>query len=433
MSILVRNVSILPMTGGPVIEDGEIAIEGSRIIGVGAAGSAPEGFRPETVIDGRGCVATPGLINCHTHAAMCLFRGYADDLPLMEWLNNKIWPIEDKLTDEDVYWGTLLACLEMIRSGTTTFADQYFYMDQVARAVTECGMRACLSRGLIGTAPNGEEALEWSEGFVRDYHRTADGRITVMLGPHAPYTCPPEYLRRVAETARRLGVGVHIHLAETRAEIEQIRERYGCTPLEMVEQNGLFEVPVLAAHCVHLSENDVSILARYGVGVAHNPQSNMKLGSGIAPVTALLAAGVKVALGTDGASSNNDLDMVEEMRSAALLQKVVREDPTVLPAEKALLMATADGAAALGLQDEVGTLETGKKADIVLWDLLKPHLYPRHNLAAHLVYSARGSDARTVIVDGKVLMRDYEVLVLDEEAVLTQAEQRARRMAAEVS
>lgn len=430
MSILIKNVTILPMTGDSVITGGEIAIEGDRLTGVG---SAPGGFQPETVIDGRGCAATPGLINTHTHAAMCLFRGYADDLPLMEWLSDKIWPIEDKLTPEDVYWGTLLAGLEMIRGGTTAFADQYFHMDRVARAVTECGLRACLSRGLIGTAPNGEEALEWSRGFARDYHRSADGRITVMFGPHAPYTCPPEYLRRVAEAARDSGVGVHIHLAETRAEIKQIKDEYGCSPVEMAAQNGLFEMPVIAAHCVYVSESDISLLARHGAGVAHNPQSNMKLGSGIAPVTALRAAGVKVALGTDGAASNNDLDMVEEMRTAALLQKVARQDPTVLPAETALRMATADGAAVLGLAKETGTLETGKKADLVLWDLEKPHLCPRHNLAAHLVYSARGSDARTVIVDGKVLMQDYEVLVLDEEAVLAEAERRARRMVAAVS
>ncbi|MBU4533646.1 MAG: amidohydrolase [Eubacteriales bacterium] len=432
MSILVRDVDILQVNGTPMIRSGEIAVENNQITAVGPAGCAPKGFKPQIEINGKGLVATPGLINCHTHAAMSLFRGYADDLPLMEWLNNKIWPIEEKLTEEDIYWGTMLACLEMIRSGTTTFADMYFHMNQVARAVGDAGMRASLCRGLIGVAPNGEEALTWSHGFAREFHGSANGRITVMLGPHAPYTCPPDYLRLVRDAAVELGVGVHIHLAETRSEITQTAEEHGCTPVQLVEQTGLFEIPVLAAHCVHLSDEDISILTRYGVRVVHNPQSNMKLGSGTAPVVKLLAAGITVGLGTDGVASNNDLDMVEEMRSAAFLQKVTHEDPTVLPAEQALSMATVNGARALGLEDGIGTLEVGKKADIVLWDMHKPHLHPMYDVAAHLVYSAHGSDARTVIVDGRVLMRDYEVLVLDEEAVMAESERRARRLVAEV-
>ncbi|MDA8096681.1 MAG: amidohydrolase [Clostridia bacterium] len=432
MSILIRDVDILPLDGSPLVRGGEIAIEGNRITVVGGTGSVTDDFKPEIVIDGQGLLASPGLINCHTHAAMTLFRGYADDLPLMKWLNNKIWPIENKLTEEDIYWATMLACLEMIKSGTTAFADMYFHMDQVARAVSETGMRASLCRGLIGVAPNADEALEWSFGFAREFHESAEGRITVMLGPHAPYTCPPDYLRLVKDAAVELGVGVHIHLAETRSEVTQTAEGQGCTPVQLVERTGLFEVPVLAAHCVHLTDEDIAVLARYRVRVAHNPQSNMKLGSGVAPVVKLLEAGVMVGLGTDGAASNNDLDMVEEMRSASFLQKVTYEDPTVLPSDQALAMATLYGATALGLQDEVGTLEVGKKADIVLWDLQKPHLCPLHDVSAHLVYSARGSDARTVIVDGKVLMRDYEVLSLDEEAVMAEAERRARRLIAEV-
>ncbi|MDI6709196.1 MAG: amidohydrolase [Bacillota bacterium] len=428
MNLLLRGMTILPSADGNVIYGGEIAIAGGEILAVGPAGSSPAGFVPDEVIEAAGMLATPGLVNAHTHAAMVLFRGYADDMPLMPWLTEKIWPAEARLTGEDVYWGTLLACAEMIRGGTTAFADMYFFMDDVARAVAESGMRAFLSRGLIGSAPNGEEALAENIAFVRAWHGGADGRITCALGPHAPYTCPPDYLRKVMEKADALGVGLHIHVAETRAEDDEVRKRYGRSPVAHLDSLGLFDRPTLAAHCVHLDDGDIETLARCGVGIAHCPQSNMKLASGIAPVTRLLEAGARVGIGTDGASSNNDLDMIEETRTASFLQKVACEDPTVLPAPRAAALATLGGARAVGLDECIGTLEAGKRADIVLWDWRAAHLNPPHDTYAHLVYAAKGSDVRTVIIDGRVVMRDRVLLTMDEEKVIAEAGRCARRL-----
>lgn len=427
MRLLVRGATILTMEApGALICEGEIVIEGQYIAHIGPAGSA-SGGPYEKVIDARNMLAMPGLVNCHTHAAMTLFRGYADDMPLMPWLEEKIWPAEARLEPEDVYWGTMLACLEMIRSGTTCFADMYFFMDQVARAVQEAGLRASLSRGLIGVAPGAKEALDESCCFVREWQGAGDGRITTMLGPHAPYTCPPDYLKQVMGAAAKLGVGIHIHLAETQREVEDIANRYGKSPIALMNELGLFEHPVLAAHCVHLTEEDVRILAAKKVGIAHNPQSNMKLASGVAPITKLLAAGAVVGLGTDGAASNNNLDMMEEMRTAALLQKVATMDPTALPAFAALSLATVNGARALGLND-VGLLKPGYKADIILINLERPHLYPRHDLVAHLVYAANSSDVEVVIVDGRVLMEKGEVLTVDKERVYYEVSRRAKRL-----
>jgi 5-methylthioadenosine/S-adenosylhomocysteine deaminase len=367
-------------------------------------------------------IAMPGFVNCHTHAAMSLLRGFADDLPLMEWLTEKIWPIEDRMTPEDIYWGTMLACLEMIKSGTTTFADMYFHMDQTARAVEKSGLRACLSRGMIGNGPNAALAVEENTSLFNDWHGQADGRITVMFGPHAPYTCSPDYLRQVADLAGKLGAGIHIHIAETLSEIEQINADYGKTPVAHLASLGLFRHNVLAAHCVHLNQSDLEILSQYNVGVAHCPESNLKLASGAAPVAELLREGVTVGLGTDGASSNNNLDLLEEMRTAALLQKMITNDPTVMPAYTALETATAGGARALGLSEETGTLKTGAKADLLLLNCKAPHLYPRHNHYANLVYAAHSADVDTVMVDGNILMENRKVLCMDEEEVLEKAQ-----------
>lgn len=428
-NIIIRNADIITMAGGrDVITNGEIAITGSEILSVGPQRSTPADFAVDVEIDGTGMVAMPGFINCHTHAAMTLFRGYADDLPLMEWLNDKIWPLEAKLQAEDVYYGSLLACLEMIKSGTTTFADMYFFMDQVAKATAESGMRAVLSRGLIGTAPHGLQALEENKEFVSRYHGTAGGRITTMLGPHAPYTCPPDYLKKVMQAAGELGVGIHIHLAETLSEHKDIVKQYGKTPIQHVDSLGLFEFPVLAAHCVYIDDTDIAILAKNNVGIAHNPESNMKLASGIAPVKKILAAGINVGLGTDGASSNNNLHMLEEMRTAALLHKVSGMDPTVMPAYDALEMATAAGARVLGLQNQIGKLEPGLKADVILVNFNAPHLYPRHDVCAHMVYSANSADVHTVIIDGQLVMQNRRILTLNEEEILNRAERCSKQL-----
>ncbi|MDA8337263.1 MAG: amidohydrolase [Peptococcaceae bacterium] len=426
--VLIHNVFLLPMDGRGVVEDAQVLVRGAEILYAGPAASLPEGFSPALTIDGRGGVVMPGLVNCHTHAAMTLLRSYADDLPLMRWLTEAIWPLEDRMDGEDIYWGTLLACLEMIRGGVTTFADMYFFMDAAARAVERAGLRASLSRGLIGNGPAAEKGLAESRELVEKWHGAAGGRITVMLGPHAPYTCPPSYLARVIELSGELGVGIHIHVAETLGEMAEIKEKYGTTPVDLLLKTGLLERPVLAAHCVHAGPEDIAVLADKKVGVAHNPESNMKLGSGIAPVQDMLRAGVRVGLGTDGAASNNDQDLFGEMRSAAMLAKVAAMDPTVLPASRVLHMATAGGAAALGLSG-TGVLAPGRKADLVLIDIHQPHLIPRHDLSGHLVYAARASDVALTMVDGRVLWMDGRFTTLDDEEIMARAGEKAARLA----
>lgn len=416
--LLIKGVSILPMTGADqMIFPGDIAIEGNRIV---AVGQADAGWVADKVIDGTGKLAMPGFVNCHTHAAMTLLRSYADDLPLMRWLNEKIWPLEDNLMAEDIYWGTMLSIVEMIKSGTTSFIDMYFFMEEVAKAVEETGIRAVLSRGMIGAAPNAETAVEESEMLIKKWHGAANGRITTMFGPHAPYTCPPEYIQRVCALADEYGVGVHIHLAETRTEVEDITNQYGKSPIQLMNDLGVFDRQVVAAHCVHLDQEDIQILKDKQVGVAHNPESNMKLASGIAPVPDMLSMGITVGLGTDGASSNNNLDMLQELRTAALLHKVSTGDPTVLPAYQALEMATVSGAKVLGLKD-VGTIVPGAIADLILIDLEQPHLYPKHDIVANIVYSAQASDVDTVVIDGKVVMENRQLTFIDEAKVLAEA------------
>ena len=406
-----------------IIRRGSLAIEGDRIA---AIGEVVEG-RGDVVIDARGKAVLPGLINAHTHLPMTLLRGIADDMPLLEWLETKIWPIERNLKKGDCYRGALLGCLEMIKSGTTCFADQYFFMDEVARAVEESGMRGVLSYGIIemDDPQRRESELRVGEKFVREYHGKADGRIQAMFGPHAAYTCSPECLLRVKELARKYGVGIHTHVAESRDEVDRIVRKYGKRPVEHLDAIGFLGPEVLAAHCVWLTSHEISIIRERGVKPVHNPVSNMKIACGIAPVPEMLAAGIPVALGTDGAASNNSLDLLGEMKFAALLNKVGKLDPTVMPAPTVLEMATINGARALGLGDEIGSLEVGKKADVLLIDLKRPHFTPLHNVISHVVYNAVGSDVDTVIVDGKIIMQGREVLTLDEAKVLEDAQRAA--------
>lgn len=434
-NILIQNVDILTMVKDTEsISNGIIEVSGSTITFVGTKSeweqesAKRDSTKDYTIIDGSNMLAMPGLINTHCHAAMSLFRGYADDLELMKWLQDKIWPLEDKLTGEDVYWGTMLSIVEMIKSGTTGFADMYFFVEDIARAVEDSGIRAVLARGMVGVAPNGERALAEAKDLICKLNNTADGRITMMLGPHAPYTCPPEYLKQVIQLANELNVPLHIHLSETAGEVEESLKTYGVTPIQRVKDEGLFEHKVLAAHCVHASREDIELLAQYGVAVAHNPCSNLKLASGIAPVTDMLKQGVTVALGTDGPASNNNLDMFEEMKFAALIHKVRDNDATALSAKKALIMATRAGAQALRLGDKVGTLAAGKLADIILLDLDKAHLHPKHDLKSHIVYSANGSDVDTVIVNGEILMQNRVLTKLDESEIYAKSAECAKKL-----
>lgn len=423
MKTLIKDAAVVRPDG--TTAQASIAVDGTRIAAVGAV---PEGFAADEIIDGKDMLAVPGFVNAHTHASMTLLRSYADDMELMEWLNNHIWPVEAKMVSDDIYWGAALAAVEMIKSGTTTFADMYGpFMERVADVVAQSGMRGVLSRGIIGVAPDGEKKIEENVTLYKDYHGAADGRITVMFGPHAPYTCPPDFLKKVARAAQQLGAEVHIHMNETRAEIAQIEKQYGKRPFAYVEETGLFESGTLAAHCVHLDDEEIAIMKKHHIRVAHNPGSNMKLASGTAPVPRLREEGICVALGTDGASSNNNLDMLEEINLAAMLHKVSTLDPLAVPARTALKMGTEYGAKAVGLTG-VGKLEAGYKADITLFDMAGAAWYPRNDLASQLVYSAHADSASTVLVDGRVLMEDGELLTLDKERIFYEAQKCAERL-----
>jgi 5-methylthioadenosine/S-adenosylhomocysteine deaminase len=424
--ILIRNCVILPMDGGGIIKGGLIATKDGTITYAGKESKAPR-IRADRVVDGRGKVATPGLVNCHTHLAMTLFRGIAEDQPLQRWLKENIWPLEAKLKPRDVYNGALLGCLEMIRSGTTTFADMYFHEDQVAKAVEKAGLRAVLAQGILeaGVPCRGEKMLRESVNFARKYHGYADGRVTAQLGPHTLYTCSLPLLTRVRQKATDLKLGIHIHLAESKESVDMTKEKQGLTEVQLLEKIGFLGPDVLAAHCIHLTKKEMRIMAEHNVKVSYNPVANMKLAQGTAKIKELMDLGVTVGVGTDGPASNNSLDMFQSMKIAALLQKQYYEDPAVLPARTVLKMATTDGAKALGLGKTVGVLEAGRRADIILVDFKKPHLTPAHDPYANLVYSASGSDVDTVIVDGKILMENRNVQTLDEEEVMRRAQRTA--------
>ena len=428
MDLLIKDGFVITMDPmRRIFKRGSVAIEGNEIVGIGGDIRGPA----DEVIDAKGKVVLPGLINAHTHSAMTLFRGFADDMELDPWLRTKIWPVEKKLRADDCYIGALLACLEMIKSGTTCFADQYFFMERVADAVEESGIRGILSHGIIelGDAGRREREIAAGERLVKRYHGRADGRILTQFGPHAPYTCSPECLIEVKELSKRYGVGIHIHLAETRWEVEdEIPKRYGKRSVGHLDSIGFLGPEVLAAHCVWLNGVEIATLRERGVKPVHNPASNMKIGCGIAPVPEMLEAGIPVAIGTDGAASNNTLDLLNEMKFAALLHKVRKLDPTAMPAQSVLEMATINGARALGIEDRVGSLEIGKLADVVVVDLQTPHLTPLHNVVSHLVYNAVGNDVDSVIIDGKTVMLDREVLTLDGRRVLEMAQSTAEEL-----
>ena len=367
MRILIEHGVVLCGTDFEPRVGAAVAVEDGAILHVGAV---PSDWQPDEWVDATDKLVMPGLINAHTHAAMTLLRGYADDLPLQEWLAEKIWPAEAGLTGEHVYWGALLAIVEMLRTGTTTFADMYFFMEEVARAVGESGIRASLAYGLIGLDPSRtERELSTGLSFAREYRGAAGGRITTMLAPHAPYTCPDGFLREVIAAAEAENLYLHIHVSETELENEEMRARTGQTPTAHLEELGLFTRPVLLAHGVWLTPDDIQILCRRHAGVAHCPGSNLKLAAGVAPVSAMLAAGVAVGLGTDGASSNNNLDLFREMHLAALVHKVREKDATAVPAVSALRLATSGGAACLGRKDSLGILAPGYRADLAFVDL----------------------------------------------------------------
>ena len=385
----------------------------------------------DKVIDAEGKILLPGLVNTHTHLSMTLFRGLADDLSLDSWLNDHIWPMEANLNGDYCYIGALLGAVELIKSGTTTFSDMYFYMEDVARAVEDAGIRAVLSYGMIdfGIEEKREAEIKENMALFNACNGMADGRIKVFFGPHSPYTASEELLVKVRELADEYGIGIHIHVSETQKEINDSLDERGLRPFEYLEKIGFLGPDVVAAHCVWLSDKEIEIIKKHGVKVSHNPCSNMKLASGIAPVSKLIENGICVSIGTDGASSNNNLDLIEELKTASLLQKVSTLDPKVLDSEESIRMATIKGAEALGLDDEIGTIEVGKKADIILIDTAAANMTPdSSSLSSNVVYSANGSNVDTTICNGKILMENKKLTTLDEEEIYAKARQAIKEL-----
>jgi 5-methylthioadenosine/S-adenosylhomocysteine deaminase len=415
-----------------VYEHGAVAIDNGIILAVGPAAEITAAYTAIETLVGKDRVVMPGLINGHSHAAMTLLRGVADDLALMDWLNNYIFPAEVQFVDpEFVRIGTELACWEMIRGGTTAFVDMYYFPDTIADVVDRCGMRALISATVIDQrspdAENAADSINKGIAFI-DRWKDRNPRITPIFGPHANYTLNAEQLKATRAAATEHGVGISIHLSESPFEVQYSRDTFGMTSIEFFDSIGFFDGPTIAAHVVWPTETEIPILVKRKVGVIHNPTSNMKIASGIAPVAEMLRAGVRVGLGTDGAASNNDLDMWEEMRLAALLQKVDRMDPQVLPASTVLNMATRGGALAIGLGDIVGSIEVGKRADIIQVAFDDVHHIPTYDVISHLVYVTDEQDVVTVIVDGKFLMREHALLTIDTERVRAEANALAARI-----
>lgn len=380
----------------------------------------------DKIIDAKEKILLPGLVNTHTHLSMTLFRGLADDLSLDEWLNDNIWPVEANLNGYYCYIGALLGAIELIKSGTTTFSDMYFYMEDVAKAVEESGIRAVLSYGMIDFGDEEKRKAEIEENLqlYRNCHNTADGRIKVFFGPHSPYTASEELLKEVRKLADENNIGIHIHVSETQKEIDDVSAEKGLRPFEYLDSIGFLGPDVVCAHSVWLSDNEIEIIKEKDVKISHNPCSNMKLASGIAPVSKLLENDICVAIGTDGASSNNNLDLIEELKTASLLQKVATLDPKVLTSDESLAMGTINGARALGLEDEIGTVEVGKKADLILIDTNSANMVPdSSNLSSNIIYSANGSNVDTTICNGQILMENRKLTTLDEQDIYKKAKE----------
>ena len=428
VSLLITGAWVLTMNPQQeVFSPGAVALEGEKIVAVGSQAELQARYAPAQVLDYPQGLIAPGLINAHTHAAMALFRGLADDLPLDEWLNNYIFPAESRINGDFVYWGTKLAVAEMLLSGTTTFTDMYLFAGDVARAAAETGIRAVVGEVLYDfPSPNyGPPAagLKFSENLCRTYQDHP--LLQVAIQPHAVYTCSPELLLQCGELAEKYDTRLIIHLSETPQEVRDCKARYGATPVGHLYRLGLLNHRLLADHAVELSVADRMLLAASRGGVAHCPESNMKLASGIAPVVDLLKRGIPVALGTDGCASNNNLDLIQEMDTAAKLQKVHCLDPTVLPAPTALKMATVNGARVLGLEDQVGALIPDLKGDIMVIDLDQPHLTPIYDPYSHLVYAATGADVQTVLVHGRILVQDRRLTSFDLEETLARSRELA--------
>ena len=415
-----------------IIQKGAVAIHQGVIVAVGKAENIKKLYEPEILLTGEDRIVMPGLINGHSHAAMTLFRGIADDYPLFEWLNNYIFPAEVAFVDKEfVKLGTELACWEMIRGGTTTFVDMYYFPEIISRVVDSCGLRALVSATVIDQASpdatDAQDSLLKGEAFIKKW-KNKNKRIMPILGPHSNYTLDLAQLKQTRNLAARLGVGLSIHMAESIFENQHAKTKYNDTSVKVFESIGFLKGPTIAAHMVWPSDEEIRILKKRNVGVIYNPTSNMKTGAGIAPIIKMLDAGINIGLGTDGAASNNDLDMWEEMRLAALLQKIDNMDPAVLPARQVLAMATIEGATAIGLSEELGSIKAGKRADIIQVSTEDVHYVPTFDIVSHLVYVSDEQDVTTVVVDGRILMKNQEILTIETKKLKERAVEIAARI-----
>jgi 5-methylthioadenosine/S-adenosylhomocysteine deaminase len=432
--LIIKNGTILTMDSkNSILENGFLSVRGDAISHMGT-GNRPS-IKTDKIIDAKGGLVLPGLVNGHTHAAMTLFRGLADDLPLMQWLENYIFPAERNMDAEFVYTGTLLALAEMILSGTTTFCDMYLFEEEVAKAAKKAGVRCLVGEVLYDfPSPNYgsvEKGIEYTESLIQKWQD--DPIVSIAVEPHSLFTCSPELLTASNELALKHGVPLIIHVAETLNEVSEIKRKYAKTPIEHLDSLGLLGAHLIADHCVHLGQSEITKMAECDVKVVHNPESNMKLASGIAPIPELIKQGVTVGLGTDGCASNNNLDLFSEMDTAAKLHKVHTMDPTVVDAVTVLRMATIEGARALGLQDITGSLEIGKKADVIVIDTHKPHLTPMYNATSHLVYAASGNDVIHSVINGKLIMEDRKLLTLDLDEIIAHSREKSAQVKSWVS
>lgn len=432
--LVIQNGTILTMDAkNTVLENGFLGVRDDTISHIETG--KPDSIKAVKVIDAKGGLILPGLVNAHTHAAMSLFRGLADDLPLMEWLNHYIFPAESKMDAEFVYTGTLLALAEMIMSGTTTFCDMYLFEDEVAKAAQKAGVRCLVGEVLYdfpspnyGPVKNG---MEYTESLIQKWRD--DPIVSIAVEPHSLFTCSPELLGTCNDLSLKHDVPLIIHVGETLHEVAEIKKKYAKTPVEHLQSLGLLGPHLIADHCVHLEPSDIENIAEYNVNVVHNPESNMKLASGIAPISELLRHEITVGLGTDGCASNNNLDLFSEMDMTAKLHKVHTMDPTVMDALSVLRMATVEGAKALGFGETTGSFEIGKKADIIVIDTHQPHLIPMYNAASVLVYAASGKDVRHSVINGKLVMEDRRLLTLDLDEIIACSKEKSAEVKSWIS
>jgi 5-methylthioadenosine/S-adenosylhomocysteine deaminase len=435
--LLITGGSIVTMNGQRrVIENGAVAIRGDSIVAVGARAEIESKFEAVQTIDARGALVLPGLINGHAHAAMSLFRGLADDLSLDEWLQKYIFPAEARnVTPEFVEWGTKLGVLEMLRGGITIYADMYYFEDVVARVTKEAGMRGVLGETIIDFPAPDNKTPEQAFAYTQKYldHWKGDSLIVAAVAPHSIYTCSEKTLQDAAALARRNNSPILIHIAEAQFELEQSRTKHGATPVGYLERIGFLGPDVVGAHCIWVDQADIAALAHFNIGCTNNPSSNMKTAAGVMPVPEMLAAGEPIGVATDGAASNNNQDLFEEMDLAAKLQKVSRMDPRALPAKQVVEMATINGARALHMEKMIGSLETGKKADLILVDTEAPHAVPMYDVYSEIAYALKASDVRTVVIAGKIVMKDRQMLTLDEKEILAKAQEYKAKIAASLA